>query len=58
MKQKTYIVGYDLMEDKVYVYKDESTASANCQVWKYIDADSPQEAKNIFTEMHKPQIEE
>lgn len=58
MKNKTFIIGFDIIADKLYVYKDEKTAAANCHTWKYIDAETAQQAKDIFTELHLPQIEE
>lgn len=54
---RIYVVGYDMLADKLQVYTDENTASANCHIWKKVEASTEREAKEFYRENYMENIE-
>lgn len=58
IKLKSYIVGHNIMTDKVEIFNNETDASRDCQVWTVVEAESRKLAKEEYIEKYRPVIEE
>jgi hypothetical protein len=55
---KTYVIGWEPVPDKIYVYKSESDAAIRAAHWTTIEAEDANQAKEIYIEKYKPEVEE
>lgn len=52
MKQKLYIVGWDVEKEKIYVYADEVIATSNASHWTILEASNAGEARELYWEKY------
>ena len=58
IRMKTYVIGWEPVPDKIYVYKSESDAAIRAAHWTTIEAEDANQAKEIYIEKYKPETEE